>query len=92
MFLHAPLKRVEEVDVELRLFLTSALDGDEWSSSRYGRFTLRERVPVVFWDGTQSGSGRLGEEKNLLVLEVSVVVCKGLNWDLAFVASDGGQC
>jgi hypothetical protein len=31
--------------------LTSPLDGDEWSSSRPGRFTPRERVPGNHWIG-----------------------------------------
>jgi hypothetical protein len=43
------------------------------------------KVSPLFWDGPQSGSGQLGEEKNLLVLELSVAVCKELSWDLAFV-------
>jgi hypothetical protein len=30
---------------------TSALDGDEWSASRPGRFTPRERVPSIHWIG-----------------------------------------
>jgi hypothetical protein len=29
--------------------LTSALDGDEWSASRTGPFTPRERVPGTHW-------------------------------------------
>jgi hypothetical protein len=29
--------------------LTSALDGREWSASRSGRFTPRERVPGTHW-------------------------------------------
>jgi hypothetical protein len=31
--------------------LTSALDGGEWSASRHGRFTPRERVPCIHWIG-----------------------------------------
>jgi hypothetical protein len=31
--------------------LTSALDGGEWSASRPGRFTPRERAPVIHWIG-----------------------------------------
>jgi hypothetical protein len=31
--------------------LTSALDGGEWSASRPGRFTHRERAPGVHWTG-----------------------------------------
>jgi hypothetical protein len=46
--------------------------GDEWLTSRPGRFTLRERAPVpkeweAGWDH-QSRSRRCGEEKNLLPL------------------------
>jgi hypothetical protein len=48
-------------------FLTSALDGGEWSASRPGRFTPRES-PWCPLDrrlgGPQSRSGRGGEEKN----------------------------
>jgi hypothetical protein len=29
--------------------LTSALDGGEWSASRPGRFTPRERAPDTHW-------------------------------------------
>jgi hypothetical protein len=32
-------------------FLTSALDGGEWSASRPGCFTLRERAPGTNWIG-----------------------------------------
>jgi hypothetical protein len=31
--------------------LTSALDGGEWSASRPGRFTARERAPGTHWIG-----------------------------------------
>jgi len=31
----------------LHVFLTSALEGDEWSDSRPGRFTPRESAPVT---------------------------------------------
>jgi hypothetical protein len=31
--------------------LTSALDGGEWSASRSGRFTPRERAPGIHWIG-----------------------------------------
>jgi hypothetical protein len=42
------------VDVEVHAFLTSALVVGEWSASRPGRFTLRERNPVC---GPQSVAG-----------------------------------
>jgi hypothetical protein len=32
-------------------FLTSAVDGGEWSASCPGRFTLRERAPATHWIG-----------------------------------------
>jgi hypothetical protein len=48
--------------------LSSALDGGEWSASRPGHFTPRDRAPgthwIRGWVGPQSGSGRGGEEKN----------------------------
>jgi hypothetical protein len=31
--------------------LTSALDGGEWSASRPGRFTPKERAPGIHWIG-----------------------------------------
>jgi hypothetical protein len=39
------------VEAKLHAFLTSALDGSEWSASRPGRFTPRERVPGTNWIG-----------------------------------------
>jgi hypothetical protein len=39
------------VEVQFHAFLTSALDGGEWSASRLGRFTLREIVPGTHWIG-----------------------------------------
>jgi hypothetical protein len=32
-------------------FFDLALDGGEWSASRPGRFTPRERVPITHWIG-----------------------------------------
>jgi hypothetical protein len=37
-------------------YLTSALDGGEWSASRPGRFTPRERVLGTHWIGGWVGS------------------------------------
>jgi hypothetical protein len=39
------------VELWLHAFLTSALDGGEWSASRPGRFTTRERAPGTHWIG-----------------------------------------
>jgi hypothetical protein len=38
-------------EVQLHAFLTSALDGVEWSASRPGRFTPKERTPATHWIG-----------------------------------------
>jgi len=45
------------VEVYLHAFLTSALDLGEWSASRPGRFTPRERAPGTHWIGGWVGSG-----------------------------------
>jgi hypothetical protein len=41
---------------KLHAFLTSEPDGGEWSASRSGRFTPRERVPGTHWIGGWVGS------------------------------------
>jgi hypothetical protein len=43
------------VKVQLHAFLTLALDGREWSASRPGRFTPRERAPCTPWLGSWVG-------------------------------------
>jgi hypothetical protein len=48
---HHAMKAYWEVEVQLHAFLTSALDGAEWSASRPGRFTLRELGPGTHWIG-----------------------------------------
>jgi hypothetical protein len=45
------MKRYWGVEVQLHAFLTSELDGGEWSASRPGRFTPRERAPGTHWIG-----------------------------------------
>jgi hypothetical protein len=46
-------------------FLISVLDVDEWSASRPGRFTPRERTLYKRLGGPRSRSGGCGEDKNL---------------------------
>jgi hypothetical protein len=38
-------------NVQIHIFLTSELAGGEWSASRPGRFTTRERAPSTHWIG-----------------------------------------
>jgi hypothetical protein len=45
------MKAYGEKDVYIYIFLTSALVGGEWSASRPGRFTPRERAPRTHWTG-----------------------------------------
>jgi hypothetical protein len=63
------MKTYGGVDVYIHVFLTSELVGGEWSASRPGRFTPRERAPGTHWIGGQVGpqsqSGQHGEEKIL---------------------------
>jgi hypothetical protein len=53
-----------------QLFLTSALDGGEWSASRSGRFTPGGRASSTHciggWLGPQKQSGHCENEKNIL--------------------------
>jgi hypothetical protein len=57
--------RDTEVQYITRLFLTSALDGGEWSASRPCRFTSREIPLDTRLGGPQSRFGRCGEEEIL---------------------------
>jgi hypothetical protein len=45
------MKAYGGVDVEIHIFLTSALVGGEWSASRLGRFTSGDRAPGTHWIG-----------------------------------------
>jgi hypothetical protein len=55
------MKAYGGVDVEINIFLNSALVGGEWSDSRHGRFTPEERVSRY----ALNKPGRRGEEKIL---------------------------
>jgi hypothetical protein len=65
---HHTIKTYWGVEVKLHAFLTSALDGGEWSASQPGRFTPGEyssRFPLDrMWGGLQNRSGHGGAEKN----------------------------
>jgi hypothetical protein len=49
------MKTYGGADVWTHVFLTSAVVGGEWSASRSGRFTLRERAPGTNWIGGSLG-------------------------------------
>jgi hypothetical protein len=56
------------VEVYLHAFLTSALDGGEWSASRPGCFTGGERAPGTHWIeglvGPRAGLDTVAKTKN----------------------------
>jgi len=43
---HHAMKTYGGVEVQLHAFVTSELDGGEWSASRFGRFTPRIKLLV----------------------------------------------
>jgi hypothetical protein len=49
------MKAYGGVDVQIPIFLTSALAGGEWSGSDPRRFTTRERAPGIHWVGPRAG-------------------------------------
>jgi hypothetical protein len=59
-------------EVSLHAFLTLALDGGEWSASRPGRFTRRERAPGTHWIGGLVGP-RAGLDKVVPGLEPPII-------------------
>jgi hypothetical protein len=60
------------VDVQIHIFLASALDGGEWSTSRPGRFTPGERAPgthcIGGWVDLRAGLDDLEKRKFLTPL------------------------
>jgi hypothetical protein len=49
------MKAYGGVDVQIHIFLTSALAGGEWSASRPCRFTPGERAPSTHWEDPRAG-------------------------------------
>jgi hypothetical protein len=45
------MKAHKGVDIQIHIFLTSALVGGDWSASRPSRFTPGERAPGTHWKG-----------------------------------------
>jgi hypothetical protein len=58
------------VDVYIHIFLTSSLAGGEWSASRPGRFTPRERACGTHWTGAwvDPGAGLEDVEKRKFLI------------------------
>jgi hypothetical protein len=54
------MKAYGEVDIQIHIFLTSALDGAEWLASRPGLFTSRHPFDRRL-DGPQNRRGQRGE-------------------------------
>jgi hypothetical protein len=78
------------------------LDGGEWSASRPGRFKPRERAPATHWvrrlGGSQSRSGRGGEEKNSQPPRITgrksyenlLILIRFTQWRIVFFAGESG--
>jgi hypothetical protein len=49
------MKAYGGVDVQIHIFLTSALAGGEWPASRSRHFTPGERAPRTYWIGGSVG-------------------------------------
>jgi hypothetical protein len=45
------MKNYGRADVKIHIFLTMALAGGKWSSSRLERFPTRGKAPVTNWKG-----------------------------------------
>jgi hypothetical protein len=58
------------VEVQIRVFLTSVLDGSEWSASRPGRVILVQRAP-----GTNYIGGWVGPRSGLNAMEKRTISC-----------------
>jgi hypothetical protein len=65
------------VEVELHAFLTSALDGGDWSASRTGRFISRVRTADIHWIGGWVGP-RAGLES--VAKKVNCFSASARNW------------
>jgi hypothetical protein len=52
---HHNINTYTGVKLQLHAFLTSALDGGEWSAARPGRFTPGVRAPGTYWIGRWVG-------------------------------------
>lgn len=77
------------VEVLIYLFLTSALDGGKWCTSRRGDFTPESNSGTHFegnWVGLRAGLGVLKKRKVFYLCRVSNLgpsfLCRELKWRL----------
>jgi hypothetical protein len=71
------IKAYKGIEAWLHSFLTSALDGDEWSASRSGRFALGKEPRYPFnrrLGGPQSWSGH-----NVVIKTIKLHMCVRVN-------------
>jgi hypothetical protein len=82
------MKAYGGVDLQIHIFLTSALAGDEWSASRPGRFTPRGKGPryqLDRWMGGPQNSEDDVEKRKFLTLpglELRPLNCPARNQSL----------
>jgi hypothetical protein len=73
---HHATKTFGEMEAQLHAFLTSALDGGEWSASRPGRLIAGERAPgthgIGGWVGLRAGLDEVAKRKNPCSCEETV--------------------
>jgi hypothetical protein len=71
------MKAYGGVHVQIRVFLTSALAGVEWSASRPCRYTPEERAPGTHWEDPRAGPDEVKKRKllTLLGLELEPLGC-----------------
>jgi hypothetical protein len=66
------MKAYGGVDVQIHIFLTSALVAGEWPASRFGRYTPGETDPGTHWIGGwvdhRAGLGDMEKRKFLAIL------------------------
>jgi hypothetical protein len=62
------MKAYGGVDVQIHIFLTSALVRGQWSASRTDRFTLRKEFPGTHWIGWVDPTAGLNDAENRKIL------------------------
>jgi hypothetical protein len=79
---HSAIRTYGGVEVWLHTFLTSALDGGEWSASRPSCCTPRERAPGIHCVGGRVGhnTGLIAVAKRKILTPVIQLVAETLYW------------